>query len=374
MVMRPKYSLHSIIAAAFAAGSLANLATMLRIAPLEPAISIAFFASHACVVFAFQLAIALVLAGRLENRLWTAVAFTFPIALTGLALLYATLGVIWSAGLAGLISLVVVAWCLMSGLRGAPIVAAAAGSLVSTEIVRFRSEEVANDTMTIGAAAVLGLWILGGFVVALFAGRASTGVRFPRAKMSWALGGGGLLLGLMLVALDVPPPPEMPPTGVVNSERSPVVLIVLDTVRADHLDLYGYERETMPRLTEFADKEGVIVRNAYSNGGWSLPTHASLFTGLHPPDHGAHGPFEEDPNKPRTGGYQLDDSIPTLSELLARAGYWTVGVSANSAPLSDLSYFPQVAGVIFGGFREVGRRVGREPAFAGAFSRCGGCS
>jgi hypothetical protein len=39
-----------------------------------------------------------------------------------------------------------------------------------------------------------------------------------------------------------------------------------------------------------------------------------------------------------------------------------------------LPYFPQVAGVIFAGFREVGRRVGREPAFAGAFSRSGGCS
>ena len=58
-----------------------------------------------------------------------------------------------------------------------------------------------------------------------------------------------------------------------------IVLIVLDTVRADHLELYGYEHSTMPRLAAWA--EGGTVYDAFSStSSWTLPSHASLFTGL----------------------------------------------------------------------------------------------
>ena len=309
---------------------------MLRIAPLDAPISLEFFVSHGSVVLVAHLVFALLFAGRLGNRLWAATAFTFPVAMATLSATYASFGATWSAGIAALIGLAVLAWSLIPALRGAPIVAAATGSLVASEAVRFRHEELAGDAVGGSDLAILGLWLLGGLLTALFAGRAYPGIRFPKAPASWIVGAAGVILGLFLVAFDGAPSPAPPLPGSARAGPPPVVLIVLDTVRADRLDLYGYERATMPALSQFARTRAVTVRNAYANGGWSLPTHASLFTGLHPPRHGAHAPFQDDPDKPRTGGYRLADSIPTLAELLGRAGYWTVGVSANFAPLSDL--------------------------------------
>lgn len=65
-----------------------------------------------------------------------------------------------------------------------------------------------------------------------------------------------------------------------DSGRPNVVLISLDTLRADHLSLYGYERETSPRLDRWARSEAIVFRNAFAPSGWTLPSHFSLFTGL----------------------------------------------------------------------------------------------
>src|SRR5690606_35090684 len=73
---------------------------------------------------------------------------------------------------------------------------------------------------------------------------------------------------------------EAPPPG-------NVFLIVLDTVRADHLDLLGYERETMPRLAARARRDFDVVMKSQSVAPWTLPAHASMFTGLYPWAHGA---------------------------------------------------------------------------------------
>jgi arylsulfatase A-like enzyme len=96
------------------------------------------------------------------------------------------------------------------------------------------------------------------------------------------------------------------------------VLVVLDTVRADHTSAYGYERDTTPNLARLAAR-GVRFERAYATGCWSLPSHASLFTGLLPSRHGAHNEH-----------LALDDRHPTLAELLASSGYETVNVSANA--------------------------------------------
>jgi len=73
---------------------------------------------------------------------------------------------------------------------------------------------------------------------------------------------------------------QMPAT-----EKSNVILIIMDTTRVDHLSCYGYERKTTPHIDEFA-KESVLYARAYSTASWTLPSAASILTGLYP---GAHG-------------------------------------------------------------------------------------
>ncbi|WP_276301344.1 sulfatase [Halorussus lipolyticus] len=63
-----------------------------------------------------------------------------------------------------------------------------------------------------------------------------------------------------------------------------VLLVVMDSVRAENVSLYGHENETMPRLEEFAQK-ATVYEHAYSPGTWSLPAHVSLFTGLDVEEH-----------------------------------------------------------------------------------------
>ena len=130
--------------------------------------------------------------------------------------------------------------------------------------------------------------------------------------------------------------PRIPDTLVGSASsrtHPPVVLVVLDTVRADHLSLYGYPQDTMPGLTAFAREEAVVVDRAITNAPDSLSAHASLFTGRFPVNHGAHRPTLDDPDPPQFG-YALDSNVPSLAERLSRQGYTTLGVSGNSGPLS----------------------------------------
>jgi arylsulfatase A-like enzyme len=65
-----------------------------------------------------------------------------------------------------------------------------------------------------------------------------------------------------------------------------VLFVVMDTVRKDHLSCYGYERETTPGLEAFAE-EAAIFEQAVAPAPWTLPSHASMFTGLYPGEHNA---------------------------------------------------------------------------------------
>jgi arylsulfatase A-like enzyme len=96
-----------------------------------------------------------------------------------------------------------------------------------------------------------------------------------------------------------------------------VLLVVLDTVRADHLSVYGYERDTTPNLARLA-RRGVVFQEARAPAPWTLPSHASLFTGRWPHETGV---AEDRP---------LDDADPTLAEYLAGHGYATAGFVANT--------------------------------------------
>ncbi|NHN43620.1 sulfatase-like hydrolase/transferase [Halorubellus sp. JP-L1] len=74
-----------------------------------------------------------------------------------------------------------------------------------------------------------------------------------------------------------------------------VLFVVLDTVRKDHLSVYDYDRPTTPALEEFAN-EAAVYEQAVSPAPWTLPVHASMFTGLYPSEHGAsqENPYLED--------------------------------------------------------------------------------
>ncbi|HZP18556.1 MAG TPA: sulfatase [Terriglobales bacterium] len=100
-----------------------------------------------------------------------------------------------------------------------------------------------------------------------------------------------------------------------------VVVIVVDTLRADHLSCYGYERPTSPQTDAIAT-QGVLFENAISPSSWTLPSHASLLTGRYSYEHGA------DDVKPPSGR-ALDERYPTLAEAFSGHGYRTGAFSAN---------------------------------------------
>jgi arylsulfatase A-like enzyme len=114
-----------------------------------------------------------------------------------------------------------------------------------------------------------------------------------------------------------------------------IVLISLDTTRADHLGVYGYKGGTSPELDRFAER-AVIYERAYATSSWTLPTHASMFTGLLPMQHGAQS-VPEGPNRSLGYGVRpLAESFTTLAELFADAGYHTAAVVGGPALRSEL--------------------------------------
>jgi arylsulfatase A-like enzyme len=95
-----------------------------------------------------------------------------------------------------------------------------------------------------------------------------------------------------------------------------VVVVVVDTLRADRMSLYGYGRQTSPNIDSIA-RQGVIFDNAIATASWTLPSHASLLTGRYPHEHKA----ETDA--------PLDAHYATLSEVMRDRGYRTGCFTAN---------------------------------------------
>lgn len=118
-----------------------------------------------------------------------------------------------------------------------------------------------------------------------------------------------------------------------------VVLVSIDTLRADHLGLHGYARDTSPNLDRLG-REAVVFENAISQSAWTTPAHASMMTGLHPHEHGL--VYYSRPGS-------LPDAIPTLAERLAARGYRTVSFNGGGYVSAD---FGLAAGFeIYGGTR-----------------------
>jgi hypothetical protein len=114
-------------------------------------------------------------------------------------------------------------------------------------------------------------------------------------------------------------------------DRPAVVLVVLDTVRADHLSACGYERPTSPTLEALVAAGAALRCDAVAPGSWTVPSHASLFTGAPPEVHGAHFAGGESGAADVAGLVlrPLDGRLPTLAEQMSAAGHQAVGVSAN---------------------------------------------
>jgi arylsulfatase A-like enzyme len=143
-----------------------------------------------------------------------------------------------------------------------------------------------------------------------------------RPLLPWAIGAALLLgavaaPGLYLRATTPPAPPraEQPPAP---PGAPDVVVVVLDTVRARSVSSYGYERPTAPEIDALA-AEGALFLDATSPSTWSLPSHASLFTGRYPSSHNAHSEHR-----------YLDARFPTLAQVLERSGYETFCMTSNA--------------------------------------------
>ncbi len=107
------------------------------------------------------------------------------------------------------------------------------------------------------------------------------------------------------------------PSSQPGGEAPHIVLIVCDTLRADRLGCYGYDRPTSPHMDALAEA-AVVFTHAVSPGIWTEPAHASLFTGLNRSQHGV--------------GWNriwLDDRFMTLAEVLGDRGYQTIALSTN---------------------------------------------
>jgi len=97
-----------------------------------------------------------------------------------------------------------------------------------------------------------------------------------------------------------------------------IILIAIDTLRADHLGCYGYPRTTSPNIDQLAH-DSIIFENAFAQSPWTLPSFSSMFTSLYPSQHKA-GLINK----------KLEDDYLTLAEILSQNGYYTIGFTGGA--------------------------------------------
>lgn len=122
-----------------------------------------------------------------------------------------------------------------------------------------------------------------------------------------------------------------------ETKRPNLLVVTFDTTRVDHLSCYGYGKPTSPNLDRLA-ADGVRYTNAFAVSSWTLPTHASLFTGKFPTSHGAHYNPEGKINLVMEGGIHgnplwdayrantIATDQETLAGILSEHGYATKGI------------------------------------------------
>lgn len=175
---------------------------------------------------------------------------------------------------------------------------------------------VVGGGLHVAAVAVLaaGLALQAGRFSAAHAWLFHRVVRRTLAPVAVLVGAAALTAGLAPIVREsraraaLPPPPASAPN---------VLLLVLDTVSARSLSLYGYARHTAPNLERLA-RRGATFSRAFATAPWTLPSHGSMFTGRFPHE------LTADWMTP------IDGTHPTLAEALGQRGYATAGFIANT--------------------------------------------
>ena len=108
--------------------------------------------------------------------------------------------------------------------------------------------------------------------------------------------------------------------------RPNIIFLLIDTVRADHLSLFGYERDTSPNIAAFAD-ENLSFSFAVAPAPWTPSSMASILTGLYPSAHRMSPPNDRD--LARKVSSRLSNDFETLPETLRKAGYQTAAIITN---------------------------------------------
>jgi arylsulfatase A-like enzyme len=179
------------------------------------------------------------------------------------------------------------------------------------------------------AVIAVGLFLLVAAAFAIFAGRPLRRWFLAHPRVHSGMAAVTITAGLVLTCFSAVSGARPTVTahasggGLSTSKRPNIVLIVMDTVRADHLSVYGYNRDTSPNLATLA-RDSVSYTNAISPSDITLTSHASLFTGMYASWHSAYCQPPE-----AWYGRKLSDKYPTLAELLKKSGYETIGVAAN---------------------------------------------
>ena len=126
-------------------------------------------------------------------------------------------------------------------------------------------------------------------------------------------------IAMLLVALTIQNAYQaisLPPSASAT-KRPNVLLIVIDTLRSDHVSAYGYQQKTTPWIDAFA-KQSVQYQTAISQSPWTTPSHAALFTGQYPSRNGVDGK-----------NIHLHSENKTMAEVLEKNGYQTAGFINN---------------------------------------------
>lgn len=150
-----------------------------------------------------------------------------------------------------------------------------------------------------------------------FASRSQTFTRFAPRLLPWLLATAALAFVFAQAATrwqETAALRRLPPAA----KNTPnVVLVVVDTLRADHTTPYGYSLATTPNLEKIA-RQGTLFEDAISSSSWTLPAHESLLSGRYPHEH---GPLREQ---------MVNQSLPSLPRILAAKGFRTGAFSANN--------------------------------------------
>ena len=162
-----------------------------------------------------------------------------------------------------------------------------------------------------------------------------------------------MLMGLLACSRSEQGPVHRPEQGM------NLIVISLDTLRADHLGCYGYGRNTSPALDDLAARS-ILFENVYSQADMTAPSHGTIFTGRYPSAHGLENLRAKSgaDGVPEEG---LDPSLPILAEILGRNGWSSAGV-ADGGPMTGGQGLERGFGTWSSRMTPVGKRIeeGRE--------------